>query len=115
MVAEMVPEKELQPRAFSIMPLVWSLGSIFGPSFGGLFANPATNYPGLFGDSKFLIKFPFALPNIIAAVFFFVGILTGALFLKVCLHFSITCNKLTDEFVRKHSKQDATNVTTVSL
>ncbi|RAL60437.1 hypothetical protein DID88_000212 [Monilinia fructigena] len=30
MVAEMVPEKELQPRAFSIMPLVWSLGSIFG-------------------------------------------------------------------------------------
>ncbi len=30
-VAEMVPFKELQPRAFSLMPLVWNLGSIFGP------------------------------------------------------------------------------------
>lgn len=31
MVAEMVPWKELQPRAFSIMPLVWGIGSVFGP------------------------------------------------------------------------------------
>ena len=31
MVAEMVPGKELQPRAFSIMPLVWGVGSVFGP------------------------------------------------------------------------------------
>jgi MFS family permease len=83
MVAEMVPERELQPRAFSIMPLVWSLGSIFGPSFGGFFANPADNMPGLFGKNKFLIKFPFALPNIVASVLFMVGISTGFLFLKV--------------------------------
>lgn len=83
MVAEMVPERELQPRAFSIMPLVWSLGSIFGPSFGGFFANPADNMPGLFGNNKFLIKFPFALPNIVASVLFMVGISTGFLFLKV--------------------------------
>jgi MFS family permease len=34
-VAELVPWKELQPRAFSVMPLVWSIGSIFGP-VGGL-------------------------------------------------------------------------------
>ncbi|KAH8646488.1 major facilitator superfamily domain-containing protein [Tricladium varicosporioides] len=85
MVAEMVPEKELQPRAFSIMPLVWSLGSIFGPSFGGFFAKPAENLPGLFGNNKFLIKFPFALPNIVASVFFLTGITTGFLFLKETL------------------------------
>ena len=83
MVAEMVPEKELQPRAFSIMPLVWSLGSIFGPSFGGFFAKPAENLSGLFGNSRFLIKFPFALPNIVASVLFLLGISTGILFLKV--------------------------------
>lgn len=29
-VAEMVPQKVLQPRAFSIMPLVWTIGSILG-------------------------------------------------------------------------------------
>ena len=83
MVAEMVPEKELQPRAFSIMPLVWSLGSIFGPSFGGFFAKPAENLSGLFGNSRFLTKFPFALPNIVASVLFLLGISTGILFLKV--------------------------------
>lgn len=31
MVAEMVTEKHLQPRAFSIMPLVWSIGSASNP------------------------------------------------------------------------------------
>lgn len=79
----MVPEKELQPRAFSIMPLVWSLGSIFGPSFGGFFAKPAENWPGLFGNSKLLIKYPFLLPNLVSSAFFLIGITTGILFLKV--------------------------------
>lgn len=83
MVAEMVPEKELQPRAFSIMPLVWSLGSIFGPSFGGFFAQPAQNFPDLFGKNKFFLHFPFALPNLIASFLFMIGITTGFLFLKV--------------------------------
>ncbi|PBP22974.1 major facilitator superfamily transporter [Diplocarpon rosae] len=85
MVAEMVPQKELQPRAFSIMPLVWTLGSIFGPSFGGFFAKPAENFPGLFGHNNFLIKFPFALPNLVASVLFLLGITTGFLFLKETL------------------------------
>lgn len=81
----MVPEKELQPRAFSIMPLVWSLGSIFGPSFGGFFANPTKNLSGVFGGNRFLEKYPFALPNIIASVLFMVGISTGVLFLRETL------------------------------
>lgn len=84
MVAEMVTEKEHQARAFSIMPLVWSLGSIFGPSFGGFFARPAEQYPGLFGDSVFFKKYPFALPNFVACFFFMISLITGVLFLKVC-------------------------------
>ena len=84
MVAEMVPEKELQPRAFSIMPLVWTIGSIFGPAFGGALARPAEKHPDLFGDSVFLRRYPFALPNIASACFFVVGITTGFLFLQVC-------------------------------
>ncbi len=83
MVAEMVPERELQPRAFSIMPLVWSLGSIFGPSFGGFFSRPADQYPGLFGGIEYFKKFPFALPNIVACFVFFVSFMTGLLFLQV--------------------------------
>lgn len=85
MVAEMVTEKEHQARAFSIMPLVWSLGSIFGPSFGGFFARPAEQYPGLFGDSVFFKKYPFALPNFVACFFFMISLITGVLFLKETL------------------------------
>ncbi|KAJ5106497.1 glutamate carboxypeptidase [Penicillium angulare] len=85
MVAEIVPERELQPRAFSIMPLVWTIGSIFGPAFGGALARPAEKHPGLFGNSEFLKKYPFALPNIASACFFVVGISNGILFLEETL------------------------------
>jgi len=85
MVAEMVPEKELQPRAFSIMPLVWSLGSIVGPAFGGYFAKPAERFPSLFGGVPFFEKYPFALPNLMGSVFFLVSVTTATLFLKETL------------------------------
>ncbi|TPX17196.1 uncharacterized protein E0L32_003314 [Thyridium curvatum] len=85
MVAEMVPEKVLQPKAFSIMPLVWSIGSVFGPAFGGFFAKPAEQYPSLFGNIEFLKKFPFALPNLVACVFFTLSVITAALFLEETL------------------------------
>ncbi|KKY14364.1 putative mfs transporter [Phaeomoniella chlamydospora] len=85
MVAEMVPEKSLQPRAFSLMPLVWAVGSCFGPSFGGALANPARQYPGVFGHSSFFRKWPFLLPNLVSSIFFLVGLTTGILFLKETL------------------------------
>jgi MFS family permease len=85
-VAEMVPFKELQPRAFSLMPLVWNIGSIFGPSIGGALANPLDVRPGeeRSGGSLFE-RFPYALPNIVSAIFFAVGITTGLLYLEETL------------------------------
>lgn len=82
-VAEMVPERELQPRAFSIMPLVWSVGSIFGPALGGILANPAKTHPDLFGNSRFFQKFPYALPNLVTSSLFFFGFVAGIFFLRV--------------------------------
>lgn len=35
MVAEMVVERAHQAKAFSVMPFVWSAGSILGPVLGG--------------------------------------------------------------------------------
>lgn len=84
-VAEMVPERELQPRAFSIMPLVWTIGSIFGPIFGGSLANPVKNFPDTFGNSAFFKKFPFALPNLAGSCFFVIGLLIGFMFLEVSI------------------------------
>ncbi|OAA68187.1 major facilitator superfamily transporter [Niveomyces insectorum RCEF 264] len=85
MVAEMVPERILQPRAFSIMPMVWSVGSVFGPSFGGFFARPAEQHPGLFGKIELLKKFPFLLPNLIACIFFLCSVIVAVLFLEETL------------------------------
>ncbi|KXL49330.1 MAG: hypothetical protein FE78DRAFT_179402 [Acidomyces sp. 'richmondensis'] len=85
-VAEMVPFKELQPRAFSIMPLVWNIGSIFGPTIGGALANPLSVRPGEhFEHPSFFQRFPYALPNIVAACFFTVGITVGFFFLEETL------------------------------
>ena len=84
-VAEMVPYKELQPSAFSVMPLVWTIGSIFGPGFGGALANPATKYPKVFGGIEFFKEYRFALPNIAATIFFLFGTTTGFLFLQETL------------------------------
>ena len=84
-VAEMVPWKELQPTAFSVMPLVWTIGSIFGPGFGGALANPAAQYPETFGKSEFFKRYPFALPNMVAAFFFMFSIIIGFFFLKETL------------------------------
>ncbi len=83
MVAEMVPEKILQPKAFSLMPLVWSAGSVFGPAFGGFFARPAEQYPNLFGRIEFFKQYPFVLPNLMACCVFFISFMTALLFLKV--------------------------------
>ncbi|KAL4961304.1 major facilitator superfamily domain-containing protein [Aspergillus stella-maris] len=84
-VAEMVQDKELQPKAFSIMPMIWTIGSIFGPSLGGSLAKPAEKYPEIFGGYKFLREYPFFLPNLVTCVFFIVGISTGWLFLHETL------------------------------
>jgi len=61
------------------------LGSIFGPAFGGFFANPVVNLPSLFGNSGFFRRFPFALPNLISSGLFLVGLIIGVLFLKETL------------------------------
>lgn len=82
-VAEIVPEKELQPRAFSIMPLVFTMGNIFGPGLGGALVYPAQNFPKTFANSALFERFPYALPNIAASAFFAVALITGTLFLNV--------------------------------
>ncbi|EDU43745.1 ProP Permease of the major facilitator superfamily [Pyrenophora tritici-repentis] len=84
-VAELCPWKELQPRAFSVMPLVWTVGATFGPTLGGALANPLGVDPRKPRGDAFLARFPYVLPNIVAAGFFTTGILVGWLFLQETL------------------------------
>ena len=82
-VAELVPQKELQPRAFSIMPVTFTVGTIFGPAIGGVLANPAQSYPDTLGRVPFLRTYPFALPNLVIGIFFIISMVVGFLFLNV--------------------------------
>lgn len=84
-VAELCPWKELQPRAFSVMPLVWTVGATFGPTLGGALANPLGVDPRKPRGTAFLERFPYVLPNIAAAIFFTIGIVVGWLFLRETL------------------------------
>lgn len=82
-IAELVPWAELQPRAFSLSPLVWTLGSVIGPMVGGTLAQPAIKYPQLFRNDSIWAKYPFALPNAVIALFFVNSLVVGSLFLEV--------------------------------
>jgi MFS family permease len=84
-VAELCPWKELQPRAFSVMPLVYTIGAIIGPVLGGALSNPLRIDPRKPRGDAFLERYPYCLPNIVAAVFFSIGIVVGFLFLHETL------------------------------
>lgn len=80
-VAELVTVKEHQPRAYTIMPMVWCIGSIIGPMIGGALARPCISYPEIFARGTIWDKYPYLLPNLFSAATVFVGVIIGLLFL----------------------------------
>ncbi|KZF22889.1 MFS multidrug transporter-like protein [Xylona heveae TC161] len=82
MVGEMVKKPEHEPRAYSVMPFVWSIGTIIGPAIGGTFAEPAVGFPGLFSANGIFATFPYLLPNLICAGLLLISIVVGYLFLE---------------------------------
>ncbi|KEF57930.1 uncharacterized protein A1O9_05852 [Exophiala aquamarina CBS 119918] len=69
-------------RAYSVMPFVWSAGSIIGSAMGGYLAQPAKNYPSVFPPGGLFGQYPYLLPNLVAAIYIALTILVGAIFLK---------------------------------
>lgn len=82
MVGELVTKPEHEPRAYSIMPFVWSIGTIIGPAIGGFFADPATSFPDRFSPDGIFAKFPYLLPNLLCAGMLFVSIFLGYFLLE---------------------------------
>lgn len=73
------------------MPMCYNVGVIIGPIFGGMLADPVGSYPGLFGPGSaiggkdgvhWMQKYPFALPNVLSAIFIFCSMLAVVLGLK---------------------------------
>lgn len=88
-----ITDETNQARAFSLIPLAFSLGSIIGPSIGGKFSNPTEGFPDWFGDSTFLAKYPYWLPCFMCSMFNLLGFLVGFLFLKETLPSKIRRNE----------------------
>ena len=81
-VAELVSVKEHQPRAYSVMPFVWCLGSIIGPALGGALAQPRESFPDVFPKDSPFDRYPFLLPNLACTIILVCGVAIGILFLK---------------------------------
>ncbi|KAI0966857.1 major facilitator superfamily domain-containing protein [Xylaria arbuscula] len=81
-VTELVTHKEHQPRAYTVMPVVWCLGSIIGPMIGGALARPCISYPSLFSPGTIWDRYPYLLPNLFSAFVVLIGVINGFLFLE---------------------------------
>ncbi|KAL4885511.1 hypothetical protein BJY04DRAFT_205289 [Aspergillus karnatakaensis] len=82
MISEIIEEKKYQSRAFLLLPMCFNIGVIIGPILGGMLADPLKNYPQIFGPGSFfggkngvwwMERWPFALPNLISAIFIFIS------------------------------------------
>ncbi|KAJ5825722.1 hypothetical protein N7474_002860 [Penicillium riverlandense] len=82
MVGELVKRPEHEPRAYAVMPFVWSIGTIIGPAIGGLLAKPSESFPSLFPADGLFGKFPYLLPNLVCSVLLLLSIIAGWFFLQ---------------------------------
>ncbi|KAI8393986.1 major facilitator superfamily domain-containing protein [Radiomyces spectabilis] len=76
-------------RAFSLLPLMFGLGSIIGPMLGGFLSKPVEHYPAIFGRggflTDFLTEYPYFLPCFISAVICAFGLVFGMFYLEETL------------------------------
>jgi hypothetical protein len=72
-------------RAYATQPFVWTLGGIIGSAMGGYLAQPAKFYPGSFPKDGLFAKYPYLLPNLVAAIGILAAIVQGMLFLEETL------------------------------
>lgn len=71
------------------MPMCFNIGVIIGPVLGGILADPVGSYPTLFGNGSifggkngvwWMKRWPYALPNLLSALFLFtaaLGVILG--------------------------------------
>jgi MFS family permease len=81
MVSETIREKRHQSRAFLILPMCFNIGIIVGPALGGMLADPASTWPGMFARWEWARTYRWALANIVSTCFLMCSFVAGFLFL----------------------------------
>jgi MFS family permease len=84
MVAEHSTTKT-QARAFSWFAFSGNLGLFLGPLMGGALANPASQYPGIFGGIRFFEEYPYALSSLVVALVGATAAVSSACFVEETL------------------------------
>ncbi|KAF7556792.1 hypothetical protein G7Z17_g1128 [Cylindrodendrum hubeiense] len=76
---------ETQALAFSWFAFAGNVGIFLGPIIGGVLADPAEQYPSVFGGIKFFEDYPYALPGFATAAISATSFIAIALFLTETL------------------------------
>ncbi|KAF4119330.1 Vacuole effluxer Atg22 like [Geosmithia morbida] len=76
---------QTQAQAFSWFAFGSNIGIFVGPLIGGALADPVRQYPGVFGESRFFRKYPYALSGFAVAALASTAFVTSALFLEETL------------------------------
>ncbi|KAK2467256.1 hypothetical protein APHAL10511_000805 [Amanita phalloides] len=71
--------------AFSFTPVVWTSGVTIGPFIGGILAQPADRWPGVFGKLVYFRSHPYFLPCLAASFLAFSIFLTSLIALRETL------------------------------
>ncbi|TGO85283.1 hypothetical protein BPOR_0412g00030 [Botrytis porri] len=76
MTSDIIRENKYQTKAFLLMPIMFNVGILFGPLIGGWLQDPVHTFPGAFGPGSklggkdgvgWMMKYPYALPNLFNA------------------------------------------------
>ncbi|KAJ2550302.1 hypothetical protein EV175_004124 [Coemansia sp. RSA 1933] len=80
-----ISDETNRARIMAFLPLMWNAGSIAGAAVGGIFADPAHQYPGIFGNIQFFRNYPYFLPCAIGCSVTLFGLIMAVFQLKETL------------------------------
>ncbi|KAJ1735797.1 hypothetical protein LPJ61_000346 [Coemansia biformis] len=74
-----------RPRMMAMVPFMWHVGIMGGAALGGLLADPANQYPGVFGHIELFRTYPYLLPCMAGSVTTTLGLVAGLFMLEETL------------------------------
>ncbi|OCF41602.1 hypothetical protein I317_04614 [Kwoniella heveanensis CBS 569] len=71
-----------QAMAFAYFAFAANMGGLIGPTLGGFFAQPAKQWPHIFGKLQLFVDYPYCLPCLVCAFYVFISMVLCAIWLK---------------------------------